>query len=215
MNRFFTVLGKTMLASGLLLMYGCMNVEYVGQSLPELAENEPVKVYSPASQFKDEGYRAIGRVEIQAPDGTTQEDVADELTKLARKHGAEIVNILEIKRVRTGTVAAAPEVSRVGWNRDGRNAGGAYIYSNYFGEVSTLEGRRSNVTELMIKAVLLVPEEKVRKIQEAASKKLAERAKSEAVAEDKKSEAATAEEALDKAIKPVHASLLNPANQTK
>ena len=171
MNRFFTVLSKTTLALGLLLMFGCMNVEYVGQSLPELAENEPVKVYSPASQFKEAGYRVLGRVEIQAPDGTTQEDVVDELTRLARKHGAEIANILEIKRVRIGTVAADPGVSRVGWNRDGRNAGGAYIYSNYFGEVSTLEGRRINVTELLIKAVLLVPEEKVRKLQESANKK--------------------------------------------
>ena len=171
MNRFFTVVKKTMPALGLLLMYGCMNVEYVGQSFPALAENEAVKVYSPNSPLDAEGYRIIGRVEIQAPDGTTQEDVVEELTGLARKHGAEVVNILEIKRVKIGTVAADPGVSRVGWNRDGRNAGGAYIYSNYFGEVSTLEGRRTKVTELQIKAVLLVSDEKFRQIQAERQKK--------------------------------------------
>ena len=171
MNRFFTVVKKTMPALGLLLMYGCMNVEYVGQSFPALAENETVKVYSPNSPLDAEGYRVIGRVEIQAPDGTTQEDVVEELTGLARKHGAEVVNILEIKRVKIGTVAADPGVSRVGWNRDGRNAGGAYIYSNYFGEVSTLEGRRTKVTELQIKAVLLVSDEKFRQIQAERQKK--------------------------------------------
>ena len=125
MNGFFTVVKKTMPALGLLLMYGCMNVEYVGQSFPALAENEAVKVYSPNSPLDAEGYRVIGRVEIQAPDGTTQEDVVEELTGLARKHGAEVVNILEIKRVKKGTVAADPGVSRVWWNRDGINAGGA------------------------------------------------------------------------------------------
>ena len=177
MNRFFTVLSKAMPALVLVLMYGCMNVEYVGQSFPALAENEPVKVCSPTSPLASDGYRVIGRVEIQAPDGTTQADVVEELTALARKHGADVVNILEIKRVKIGTVAADPTVSRVGWNRDGRNAGGAYIYSNYFGEVSTLEGRRTNVTELQIKAVLLVPEEKFRQIQSQRQKEQTEAGK--------------------------------------
>lgn len=210
MNRFLTAIGKTMLALGILSMYGCMNVEYVGQSFPALAENVPVKIYSPTAALPENTYQVIGRVMITAPDGTTRDEVCDKLTALAREHGAEAVNILEFKRVRIGTVAAEPEqIQRVGWNRDGRNAGGAYIYSNYFGEVSSLEGKRTNVTELQIKAVLLVSDEKIKDIQKKYREKLKSPADKTPEKDEKTVEMAT-EEALEKTVKNIDTVSIKP-----
>ena len=210
MNRFFTKTIKIILAAGLSLVYGCMSVEYVGQSFPELPESEPIKIYSAAAPLTSDDYRVIGRVTIQAPDGTTQGDVWEELTELARKHGAEAVNILDFKRVRIGSYAVESEQPRrVGWNRDGRNAGGAYIYSNYFGEVSTLEGRRTNVTELQINAVLLVSGKKFKEMQALNKKEQKHFAEKDAAKQEKKSDAA-AEEALNKSVKPLEVSPLQP-----
>ena len=199
-----------MLAVGLLLMYGCMSVDYVGQSFPALAENETVKIYSQTAPMPDGEFQAIGRVLIEAPDGTTQGDVYEELTSLARKHGADAVNILDYKRVRIGTVAAeANAIPRVGWNRDGRNSGGAYIYSNYFGEVSTLEGKRTDVTELQIKAVLLVSDKKFKAVQAQQSKKTA-KAEDKTPEKSKQAVEMTADEALDKSVKSINAIPVKP-----
>ena len=212
MNKFLTVIGKSMLAFGLLLMYGCMSVEYVGQSFPALPENEPVKIYSPTAPFADSSWHVIGRVMITAPDGTTQEDVYEELTALAREHGAEAVNILDFKRVRIGTVSPeSDQVHRVGWNRDGRNAGGAYIYSNYFGEVSTaaLEGRRTNVTELQIKAVLLVSDAKFKDVQKL-QKEQKRPPESEVPEKGEQTTEMTTGEALDKSAKNINVSPVKP-----
>lgn len=205
MNGFLTVIAKSTLALGLLLMYGCINVEYVGQCFPALPETEPVKVYSPTAPLTGGEYKVIGRVEIVAPDGTTRGDVYDELTELARQHGAEAVNILDFKRVRIGTVASdSGQIPRVGWNRDGRNAGGAYIYSNYFGEVSSLEGRRTNVTELRIRAVLLVSDKRFKEVMNLQCGKQ-KSADTKMPAKSRETVEMSTGEALDKAVKSVNA----------
>lgn len=203
MNRFLTGLGKVLLFAGMPLMYGCINVEYVGQSFPALPENEPIQVYSPVAPMPAGDYRIIGRATIQAPDGTTRGDVHEALSELAREHGAEAVNILDYKRVRIGTYTPDTDrVQRVGWNRDGRNAGGAYIYSNYFGEVSSLEGRRSEVTELHIKAVLLVNSKKFQEIMKQHKNSQA-KSKNTAVPEAVAGKNLSADEALEKSVKKI------------
>ena len=208
MNRILAVIGKSTLALGLLLMYGCMSVDYVGQSFPALTEKDSVKLYWSTAQVPEDTYQVIGRVMIDAPDGTTQSDVADELIELARKHGAEAVNILEYKRINIGKVAAvAEQPHRVGWNRDDRNSGGAYIYSNYFGKTTVLGGEYTKVTELKIKAVLLVSAEKVKAMQQLHKK---EQKKAVTAAKGKSFKAQTAGEALDKSVKPLEVSPLKP-----
>ena len=207
MNRFLTVVSQIMLLMGLVLMYGCINVEYVGQSFPVLAENEPVKIYWPTVQPPEDTYRAIGRVFIEAPDGTTQGDIAEELITLARKHGAEAVNILEYKRIKIGSAEVGSDRTlRVGWNRDNRNAGGSYIYSNYFGQTITMGNDYTSVTELQIKAVLLVTEKKFRDLE---SRNKPQKNAEFAGSTGKKS-VQTAEAALDKSVKPVEASPVKP-----
>ena len=193
---------------GLLLMCGCMSVEYVGQSFPALAENEPVKLYWPNAQVPEDTYRVIGRVFIEAPDGTTQSDVGEELTVLARKHGAEAVNILEYKRINIGQVqTATSQPLRLGWDRDGRNAGGAYIYSNYFGETTNTGGSYTKVTELQIKAVLLVSEKKFKEMQPSGKKAVKQAGESD---QTTGKSGQTTEEALNKSVKPLEVSPLKP-----
>ena len=176
---------------------GCMNVDYVGQSFPPMPEDSAVAVYSP-SVPPPENMRAIGRVYVTAPQGTSTNEISDELIELAREKGAEAVNIVESKRVNIGS--AAPGLGRgssPSWNRDNRNAGGAYIYSNSFGDVMTMEQPTAEIIETQVKALLLVSESRFEQIKALYQE---ERRKLEAAAaEHIPAPAATAEEALDKA----------------
>ena len=198
-----------LLGCGLLAAAGCVNVEYVGQSFPALDEAAPVVIYSPENPMPDKGFRAIGRAMVTLPDNRGAGDIRQELTALAREHGAEAVNVVSIQKIRLGM--AAPESGRIrisNWNRDGRNAGGAYIYTNSFGEQAELAAPGKAIYEQQVKALLLVSDKRFEEMQKLYQ---AERAKLTAAPAAVPPAAQTAEQALDKAVKPLEVSPTAPA----
>lgn len=192
---------KVLCAAGAILFAnGCIDVDYVGQSFPALPAGTGVTIYTPSSPLSDRGnYRAIGHVSITAPDGTTADEINSKLIALARENGSDTVSIVEFKRVPIGP--GAPDSSMAeqpNWRGDGRNMGGKYIYSNSFGsEQYTVPA--SSITELRVKALLLVTNEKFKAMTELYQKQRDKVFKKE----DAPALHLTAEEALDRAQKPV------------
>ena len=204
---------KLLAAAVLILTAGCIDVDYVGQSFPALPAGSNVTIYTPESPLSDRSYRAIGRVSITAPEGTTRGEINEKLTVLAREHGADTVNIISVRRVVIGP--GAPDTSMAAqptWNRDARNMGGNYIYSNNFGQ-SNVNPPVSNITEWQIKALLMVTEEKFQAMKELYNKqrvKLDELSGGAAVA----APAASAGVALDQAAQSVDVPPAKPVEKT-
>ena len=122
-----------------------------------------------------DSYQAIGRLQLNAPGGESMEDIREELMSQARKYGADAVNVLEIKNITVGMSAPDTSSSRTpNWRNDGRNAGGAYIYSNSFGEITTLESPSRPVYELQLKALLMVENERFKHIENEIKKAAAD-----------------------------------------
>ena len=193
---------------------GCINVDYVGQTFPPLPEGTPVKIYSQETPVPAGEYRIIGRVNLTAPDGTSMEEINKSLTDLAIRHGAEAVKVVDYKFVELGL--AAPDTSfcrSPSWNRDNRNAGGAYIYTNSFGEITSLEKAPKQVTELQMRAQLLAT---VKRFNEMESLYRQEREKLEKITTNPVAENIenTTESALNKAARPVIASPARPTENT-
>ena len=206
MKKYGIGIRNAALAALTLSAVGCMNVDYVGQSFPPLAEDSAVAVYSPSAP-PPENMRAIGRVYLTAPQGTSVEEISDELVALAREKGAEAVNIVESKRVNIGS--AAPGIGRgdtPSWNRDNRNAGGAYIYTNSFGDAVTMDAPTTPIIELQVKALLMVSSDRFDSVRALYQE---ERKKLEQAAEKLQPAAETAEDALDKSQVKVEVSPLD------
>lgn len=195
----------------LLVFAGCISADYVGQSFPALPEDQPVMIFSREVPAPDNTYRAIGRVTLTAPDGSSQSPIREKLSEIARTHGAEAVEIVEFKRVETGVGASEPATAGMpDWSKDNRNAGGAFIYSNSFGEKASLSTPRK-FYEVQVKALLLVPNGKFNSMMELYRKRQAEL---EARFDQSKLEvkASSPEEALNKSVKTVES---NPAIPVK
>ena len=174
---------------------GCINVEYTGQSFPPLPEGTAVTIYSPESPAPVSGYRAIGRVTVTAPQGWSMSEVRDKLADLALEHGADAVSVVESKRIQVGLNAPDQNVSPApNWGRDTRNAGGAFVYSNYFGDTVTAE-KAKPVYELQVKALLLATDARFKAMEELYK---AERRKLEA----ENAPAAANDAAAEKAAAP-------------
>ncbi|MPN11822.1 hypothetical protein SDC9_159130 [bioreactor metagenome] len=75
-------------------------------------------------------------------------------------HGADAVQVVDFKRVKVGERSAVDGSTNpgpnAGWTQDARNAGGAYIYTNSFGETTELEKPKRAVYETTVKALFLV-----------------------------------------------------------
>ena len=205
---------KTVLCScGVMAAAGCINIEYVGQSFPPLPESEPVLIFSPESPAPEKGYRIIGRAIVTAPDNKGPGIIRPELANFAREHGADAVNIVAYNRILLGT--AAPDSGRLqpnNWNRDGRNAGGAYIYTNSFGEPAELSKPGKAIYEQQFKVQLMVTDERFKQIEKLYKE---ERAKLEQLPAAPAPQASSAEQALDKSVRSVEVSPAVPLQPEK
>lgn len=139
---------------------GCVDLEYVGQTFPELPEDTEVAFFTPEIPVPEGEYHAIGRATVTAPGSTSNETLRDDLIESARDHGADAVQVVDFKRVKVGERSAVDGSTNpgpnAGWTQDARNAGGAYIYTNSFGETTELEKPKRAVYETTVKALFLV-----------------------------------------------------------
>lgn len=139
-----------------LLGFGCVNVEYVGQSLPPLPEDEPVAIFTPDSKMPPDQYRPIGWAYLTAPEGRSKSTIFDALGEVAREHGADAVNIVSFKNVPIGNAAEDESFSGgPSWNNTGRTFGGEQIYFDSFGERADV-AKAETFTEQRVKALILV-----------------------------------------------------------
>ena len=95
--------GKLLAAvSGLVLMAGCMNFDYVGQSFAPLSESVPVAFFEGREAIPKETYRIIGRGVLSGPETVDGYDRKAELRLQARKHGADAVCIVSTVKKQVG-----------------------------------------------------------------------------------------------------------------
>ena len=184
------------------LCSGCVNVEYVGQSFPPLASDAPVTVFTPEAPMPSGEYRAIGRVLMTLPDGNGISDARQELINLAREHGAEAVNVVACKRIKVGMNAADNFNNWTpNWDHDDRNDGGAFIYSNSYGQLDSVSTQEREFYELQIKALLVVTNERF-KAMEAVYREQRARLEAAVVAPAPDAVAVTPEQAMEQAVQP-------------
>ncbi len=138
---------------------GCVNVDYVGQSLAPLPEDAPVTVYTENQTYNAADYELLGRVTVTAPDGTDILAIKEELQELAREKGAEAVKLQSIKKVKTGVVylTDGTEDTPDAYNTGvlSRSVGGDPIYTNSFGQTGELSTTSKPQYEVIIHAILL------------------------------------------------------------
>ena len=156
MKKLFGLLNVTVAAFLALICFGCINVEYVGQSLPPLSEDAPVAIFTPSFKMPADQYRAIGRVLLTVPDGRSWSAVIDAMTEVAREHGADAVSITEIKNVNIGTSASdSGRIAGPNWNISNRAPTGELRFENSFGQQADV-AKPQSFTEQRIKALVLV-----------------------------------------------------------
>lgn len=190
----------------LLVSAGCMNVEYVGQTLPSLPTSTSVKVFSPENPLPA-GYRSIGKVTLTAPPRTSGSDIRQRLIALAREKGAEAVNVVSSKRIQVGLIEPDAGPGRMpNWEQDPRNAGGRFIYSNSFGNPAALPtAKRQALYDVQVQALLMVTDSRFNAMQQLYRE---QRARLEAQERNiaGKPVVLPPDKALDKAVKPLEVS---------
>ena len=192
-----------LLAAGVLS--GCMSVDYVGQTFPALPATSTIEVFSPENPMPSTGYRAIGRAEITAPPRTNGSDIRLRLIELAREKGAQAVRVAAMKKVQVGFFENDDNFNVMpNYDRDPRNAGGRFIYSNSFDNPTTLPaGSGSPMYETKVQALLLVTDARFKEMEELYKK---QREFLDARERSLAGTPVTPEQALDKAVKPVEVS---------
>ena len=98
-------------AAVLLLLSGCVHVDYVGQTFDPIPEGEPVTFFKNRNEIKPGKYRIIGRAVITTTRGLDHYDIRELLIDEARKRGADGVALTEQKRIRRGVYAGERDAS--------------------------------------------------------------------------------------------------------
>ena len=167
---------KMLAIPGALLLTGCMDLDYVGQTFPPLPEDQAVALYTPEQPPPEGEYRSIGRATLTAPDGTEREEIQDKLIESAREHGADPVRIVEFKRIYVGDrYTAGGAEGGLPRNQDmgDRNPDGSYIYTDSFGQSSALSSPPKPIYEISVKALYLVTTARFEKVMQEYRKEMA------------------------------------------
>ena len=98
-------------AAVLLLLSGCVYVDYVGQTFDPIPEGEPVVYFKDRKEIKPGKYRIIGRAVITTTRRLDKYDIQELLIDEARKRGADGVALVEYKRIRRGVYAGEMDVA--------------------------------------------------------------------------------------------------------
>lgn len=139
------------------LLPACVNIQYDGTSAEPLPESEPVGLYFSADQIPVKTYDVLGEATATAGEAYSATEVETKLRSFARKHGANAVLIVDIKRTVAGK--ARPDQIR-------NQNGGAWIPDDSSGssfrhfredmlDYSKTEGPEKPVYDILIKAKLL------------------------------------------------------------
>ena len=156
------------------LLSGCNSFDYVGQKLEPIKGGEAVVFYNKPEEVPPNIYKVLGRAVITAPDGSNTEEVRQELLEKARAYGANAVEIILFKRIKTGTIfypKEAPYQDRVGsWAVSSNRADGSPIFIDTFVKTVPLKTGEIDQYEIKVKALFLAKKERLKKSIEEFNK---------------------------------------------
>ncbi len=140
------------------LLSACINVDYVGQRLTALPEGTMVKFFSEQQEYNQDEYQLLGRVEVNAPDGTDILTIKERLQELAQENGASAVKFISLRREAVGVryiTSSSDDELRGSNSGQSRAVGGDPIYTNSFGQTGKLTSVAEPEYDVIIQAVLL------------------------------------------------------------
>lgn len=144
---------KILTAALVLIFTGCVNIDYVGQKLTPLPEDQLVTFFSEKQNVPTEQFAMIGRAEVSAPDGTDSLSIKEKLQDKAREIGADAVKIVAFNRVKVGTIQVSgsgsePDSAAMGYTS--RTVGGDPVYTDSFGRTSAQPSRIEDKYEVLL-----------------------------------------------------------------
>lgn len=139
------------------LLPACVNIQYDGISAEPLPESEPVGLYFSADQIPMKTYDVLGEATATAGEAYSATEVETKLRSFARKHGANAVLIVDIKRTVAGK--ARPDQIRNqnggAWTPDDSSGSSFRHFREDMLDYSKTEGAEKPVYDILIKAKLL------------------------------------------------------------
>ena len=139
------------------LLPACVNIQYDGTSAEPLPESEPVGLYFSADQIPVKTYDVLGEATATAGEAYSATEVETKLRSFARKHGANAVLIVDIKRTVAGN--ARPDQIRNqnggAWAPDDSSGSSFRHFREDMLDYSKTEGPEKPVYDILIKAKLL------------------------------------------------------------
>ena len=139
------------------LLPACVNIQYDGTSAEPLPESEPVGLYFSADQIPVKTYDVLGEATATAGEAYSATEVETKLRLFARKHGANAVLIVDIKRTVAGK--ARPDQIRNqnggAWTPDDSSGSSFRHFREDMLDYSKTEGPEKPVYDILIKAKLL------------------------------------------------------------
>ena len=163
MNIFKTLF----VVAGAVILSGCTSFDYVGQKLAPLPPSQVVAFYNSKSEVPPNVYRTLGRAVISAPDGTNTEDVKAELIEKAREYGADAIEVVLFKRVKTGEVSIPVNEQYEGpvgsWAVTSNRPDGTPLYTDSFVSTVPLETHAIEQYEIRAKVLFLADKKKLKK----------------------------------------------------
>lgn len=166
MNRIRLMLaaGTGLLLIGLLS--GCMQFDYVGQKLSPLPPDQSVAFYDSKDMVPPNTYSVLGRAVVSAPDGTNSEEVKAKLLKKAREYGADAIEVVTFKRVKTGEVVIPQHDDYQGptgsWVTTSNRPDGTPIYTDTFVDTEPLKVNAVAKYEIRAKVLFLADKVKLK-----------------------------------------------------
>ena len=154
--------GYAMISAGLLLLLlaGCVDVEYVGQRFEPLPETDPVRIFDARSDYPIEDYRTIGRAVFTAPEDYGILELREKVENTAREYGADAVKVISSGRELISTVYRQPQRDRqrvsARAGTTGTTSDGSRLYVDTFGQETELTGAQFERYQLVIKVLLLM-----------------------------------------------------------
>lgn len=149
------------------MLSGCMQFDYVGQKLAPLKPEQPVAFYNSKEEVPSNTYRVLGRAVITAPDGTGTEEVKNKLINYAREYGADAIEVVLFKRIKTGEVVIPVNEQYEGtvgsWATTSNRPDGSPIYTDTFVDTVPLKTHTLIKYEIRAKVLFLADKKKLKK----------------------------------------------------
>jgi hypothetical protein len=168
MNRLKTFFLFSVGAVFVFLGNGCTQFDYVGQKLTPLSSDEPVAFYNSGDEVPPNVYSILGRAVVTAPDGSNSEDVKDEIMSKAREYGADAVEVVLFKRVKTGEIMVPNQKDPYqgvsgSWVTSSNRPDGTPIYTDSFVDTVPLQTHPLEQYEIRAKVLFLANKNKLKK----------------------------------------------------